>query len=186
MNKSQLRNIFKEKRNNLSADEVEDKSLSIANLVLKLRIWEKQYYHLFLSIARHREVNTEYLLHILQGKDKNTVVSKSDFSNRTLKHYLLTDSTPIQLNSYGIPEPVEGLEVPVDKLDVVFVPLLACDNNGNRVGYGQGFYDRFLKQCRPDTLKVGLSFFEPVDIIETNANDVSLNVLVTPRSIIKF
>lgn len=186
MNKSQLRTRFKEKRSRLTPEDVEDKSLKIANQALKLGIWDKQYYHLFLSITRHHEVHTEYLLHILQGKDKNVVVSKSNFNTRMLEHFLLTDSTPILLNSYGIPEPVDGIEVPVNKIDVVFVPLLACDEKGNRVGYGKGFYDRFLAECRADVKKIGLSFFDPVSTIATDDHDVKLDSLVTPTGIFHF
>jgi len=186
MTKTEIRNTFKAKRRQLSLHGIEEKSLQVANRILKLNIWSKQYFHLFLSIAEQKELNTEYILHILQGKDKDVVVSKSDFKTRRLAHYLLTDSTTIRTNAYGIPEPVEGLEVPVEKLDVVFVPLLAFDTQGNRVGYGQGFYDRFLKQCRPDTLKIGLSFFEPVELIETDVNDIPLDLVATPQGILNF
>lgn len=184
--KAEIRQHFKAKRSELSLQEVEDKSLQIANRVLKLDIWSKIYFHVFLSIEKQKEVNTEYLLHVLQGKDKNVVVSKSDFKSRGLTHFLLTDATAIQLNMYGIPEPVDGIEVPVEKLDIVFVPLLAFDKHGNRVGYGQGFYDRFLKQCRPDTIKIGLSFFEPIQFIEAQENDVRLDMVATPGRIFNF
>jgi len=186
MTKTEIRQMFKAKRRKLSLQEIEDKSLSIANRLIKLDIWSKQYFHLFLSITKHKEVNTEYLLHVLQGKDKNIVVSKSDFKTRTLQHFLLTDAMRIQPNAYGIPEPVEGVEIPVDKLDIVFVPLLAFDGFGNRVGYGQGFYDRFLKECRPDVKKIGLSFFDPVSKIETNENDVRLDMVITPSAVFHF
>ena len=61
-----------------------------------------------------------------------------------MTHFLLTDNTKIKKNQYNIPEPINGLEVPTKKIDVVFVPLLAFDKKGNRVGYGKGFYDKFL------------------------------------------
>lgn len=186
MTKTELRHHFRGKRSKLSFQDLEDKSLQIANRVLRLDIWSKNYFHLYLSITKHKEINTEYLLQILQGKDKHVIVSKSDFKSKSLMHFLLTDTTALQLNAYGIPEPAEGIEVPVEKLDVVFVPLLAFDKQGNRVGYGQGFYDRFLKQCRPDTIKVGLSFFEPVERIETDENDVGLDMAVTPDRIFNF
>jgi len=186
MTKAELRTHYKAKRLELTPTDIENKSLQIANQVLKLNIWAKQYFHLFLSITRHKEINTEYLLHILQGRDKNVIVSKSDFKSRGLTHFLLTDATPIRPNGHGIPEPTEGIEVPVKKLDVVFVPLLAFDQQGNRIGYGQGFYDRFLKQCRIDTLKIGLSFFEPVEHIEADGYDVKLDVVVTPDKLYKF
>jgi 5-formyltetrahydrofolate cyclo-ligase len=98
-------------------------------------------------------VNTECILHLLSGKDKEIVVSKSDFASRNMTHFLLTDNTKIKKNSYNIPEPVDGIEVPVTKIDVVFVPLLAFDTTGNRVGYGKGFYDVFLSDASLKPLK---------------------------------
>ena len=114
----------------------------IANEILKLPIWDKTYFHVFLPIEEQKEVNTEFILHLLSGKDKEIVISKSDFATREMTHFLLTDNTKIKKNEYNIPEPVDGLEVPATKIDVVFVPLLAYDQKGNRVGYGKGFYDR--------------------------------------------
>ncbi|WP_371815891.1 5-formyltetrahydrofolate cyclo-ligase [Flavobacterium sp. CS20] len=187
MNKAEIRRLYKQKRQNLSSTQIEEQSIAIANQALKLDIWQHTYYHLFLSISRHKEVDTSMLLHILQGKDKQIVVSKSHFKTQTLSHYLLTDATAIKENSFGIPEPQDGLEVPINKIDVVFVPLLAYDYLGNRVGYGKGFYDRFLQHCRKDTLKIGLSFFEPInDKLETKPHDVAIDVVVTPNRVFKF
>ena len=184
MTKAELRKKYKSLRKQLTADEIEEKSLAIANKLLKLPIWEYSYYHIFLPIIAQNEINTEYLLHILQGKDKHVVVSKSDFSNNTLSHYLLTDTTVLKENEYNIPEPVDGIEIPVNKLEVVFVPLLAYDTKGNRVGYGKGFYDTFLNECNPNTLKIGLSFFEAEDFIEdVNENDMVLDNVITATNI---
>ena len=105
----------------------------------------------------------------------------------TLTHYLLTENTQLRKNTYGIPEPVEGLLVPENKLDVVFVPLLAFDKKGCRVGYGKGFYDRFLMKCRPDTIKIGLSIFDAVsEISDATQADVRLDYCVTPEEIYSF
>ncbi|MBA3986315.1 MAG: 5-formyltetrahydrofolate cyclo-ligase, partial [Flavobacteriales bacterium] len=106
MNKKELRKKYKTLRNHLNVEAVEEKSMAIANLALQLPIWEYSFYHLFLRIEEHKEVNTEYLLHILNGKDKNTILSKSDFQNISLQHYLLTDTTVIRKNLWNIPEPV--------------------------------------------------------------------------------
>jgi 5-formyltetrahydrofolate cyclo-ligase len=78
--------------------------------------------------------------------------------NFDLSHILLTDATPIKPNSYGIPEPTGGIAVSPATIEVVFVPLLAYDINGNRIGYGKGYYDRFLAQCDPKCNFIGLSF----------------------------
>jgi len=162
-------------------------SLAIANNCLYLPIWDKTYFHLFLPIEAQKEVNTEFLLQILAGRDKEIVVSKSDFDSGHMTHYLLTDNTKLKVNDYGIPEPVDGLEVPAHKIDVVFVPLLAYDKKGNRVGYGKGFYDQFLSECKPDVIKIGLSYFDPEETIsDVFENDVKLDFCVTPEGEIQF
>jgi len=187
MTKTELRIKLKESRNGLSEEDIAVMSLAIANQLISLPIWEKTYYHVFLSIAEKKEVDTEYLLHLLAGKDKEVVVSKSDFDTRKMTHYLLTDATKFQKNKYNIPEPVDGLEVPVAKIDVVFVPLVAFDIKGNRVGYGKGFYDVFLSECRPDTLKIGLSCFEAEEAIDdVFEKDVKLDFCITPDCIYEF
>lgn len=187
MTKSELRNIYKSKRRALSQEAVDDLSLQIANRLLQLNIWDVSFYHVFLSITEQNEVNSDYLLNILSGKDKHIVVSKSDFKTYSMSHYLLTDNTAIKKNKYNIPEPIDGIEIPIEKIDVVFIPLLAFDKQGNRVGYGKGFYDVFLSQCRPDVVKIGLSFFEAEKYIEGIIDtDMPLDYCVTPNETYKF
>jgi 5-formyltetrahydrofolate cyclo-ligase len=187
MLKKELRTKYKALRKDLSDIEIEEKSLAIANALLPLPIWDKTYFHLFLPIVEHKEVDTEFILHLLSGKDKEIVISKSDFATRDMTHFLLTDNTRIKKNEYNIPEPVDGIEVPTTKIDVVFVPLLAFDKKGNRVGYGKGFYDKFLSECKPEIIKIGLSFFEPEELIsDVFESDVLLDYCVTPNGVYAF
>ena len=187
MLKKELRQKYKELRKQLSENDIEEWSLQIANQLIRLDIWQHSFYHLFLPIESQKEVNTEYVLQVLAGKDKNIVLSKSDFSTREMTHFLLTDNTTIKKNAYDIPEPIDGLEVPVSKIDVVFVPLLAFDEKGNRVGYGKGFYDKFLAECKPEILKIGVSFFEPENIIPDVLNtDIQLDLCITPTKVYNF
>lgn len=187
MHKKEIRQKYKDLRQGLTPEAIEDKSLAIANRLLQLDIWDKIYYHLFLSIEEQKEIDTEFILQILAGKDKEIVVSKSDFGTLEMTHYLLTDNTKFKKNEYNIPEPVDGLEVPVTKIDVVFVPLLAFDLKGNRVGYGKGFYDKFLSECKPETIKIGLSFFEAEEFIEAiSGNDIGLDFCVSPNKLYFF
>lgn len=182
--KQEIREIFKKKRAGLSEIEIEEKSLAIANKLLELPIWSYTYYHTYLTIENQKEVDTSYLLHILQGKDKSVLVSSSNFEDYSMSHFLLTDNTKLKINTYGIPEPQDAIEINVNQIEVVFVPLLAYDVSGNRIGYGKGFYDRFLSQCNTEVLKIGLSFFEPIDkIADISANDQKLNYIVTPDSV---
>ncbi len=194
MKKNELRIKYKKLRQSLSEEEIEEMSVAIANNLLGLptlpdgrQVWNKTYFHVFLPITEQKEVNTECILHLLSGKDKEIIVSKSDFTTRNMTHFLLTDSTKIKKNSYNIPEPVDGIEVPVTKIDVVFVPLLAYDTKGNRVGYGKGFYDKFLSNCKPETIKIGLSFFEAEETIgDVFENDVKLDYCITPKKVYAF
>lgn len=187
MDKKKIREKYKELRKQLFPQELEEKSMAIANQLLRVNCWDKTYYHLFLTIQEHKEIDTEFILQILAGKDKEIVIAKSDFTTRKMTHFLLTDNTKIKKNDYNIPEPINGLEVPVSKIDVVFVPLLAFDKKGHRVGYGKGFYDQFLAECKPETIKIGLSFFDAEDQIEGILNsDVTMDYCVTPSQIYQF
>lgn len=187
MNKKELRKTYKNLRNHLSENQIDDLSLAISNQLLKLPIWDYSFYHIFLAIEEQKEVNTDYILNILSGKDKNILISKSDFKTGDMTHFLLTDNTVIKKNEYNIPEPVGGIEILNDKIEVVFIPLLAFDKAGNRVGYGKGFYDRFLANCKPETVKVGLSFFEAEEeITDVFDGDVGLDYCVTAEMVYRF
>ena len=187
MTKSELRKKYKDLREDLSLDMIEDLSLAIANQLLKCSIWNYSFYHIFLSIEEQKEVNTDYILNILSGKDKNILISKSDFTTGCMLNFLLTDNTVIKKNTYNIPEPIDGIEINNDKIDVVFVPLLSFDKQGNRVGYGKGFYDRFLAHCKPETVKIGLSFFEAEKcVFNVFESDIKLDYCVTPKKVYKF
>lgn len=187
MTKNELRKKYKKLRNDLSLETIEDLSLKIANQTLKLPIWNYENYHVFLSIEEHKEVQTDVLLHILSGKDKNIIVSRSDFATRKMINILLTDNVIIKKNEWNIPEPQNGIPVENKIIDVVFIPLLAYDTKGNRIGYGKGFYDSFLADCKPDVIKIGVSFFDPeTEISDTEPHDIRLDYCVTPDKIYDF
>lgn len=186
MLKHQLRKKNQEKRNSISPFFISENSILITNRLFELPIWKCDYFHLFLSIEQKKEIDTKPIITLLQAKDKNIIIPKMAGEN-SLKNYLLTDSTLLKENHLGVPEPVDGIEVPENKIQVVFVPLLAFDRLGNRVGYGKGYYDVFLKKCNDDVLKVGLSFFEPEKTIsDVHENDVRLNFCVTPEKVYEF
>ncbi len=187
MTKQELRKKYKKLRQELSPSQIDDYSLNIANKLLELDIWQYSFYHVFLPIEEQNEVNTEYILNILAGKDKNIVISKSDFATSEMTPILLTDGTTIKKNKHNIPEPVDGIEINTSQLNVVFVPLLAYDKKGNRVGYGKGFYDKFLAQCSLKALKIGLSFFESEDeITDVSDLDIKLDYCVAPQNVFTF
>ncbi|MFZ9661276.1 MAG: 5-formyltetrahydrofolate cyclo-ligase, partial [Chitinophagaceae bacterium] len=93
----------------------------------------------------------------------------------------------LKKNVYGISEPVDGNLIAIELLDMVLMPLLAFDLDGNRVGFGKGYYDRFLKSCRRDIVKIGLSFLDPLDkISDINSYDIPMDFCITPKMTYAF
>ncbi|MHA7829683.1 MAG: 5-formyltetrahydrofolate cyclo-ligase [Flagellimonas sp.] len=187
MLKRELRKKYRNLRTDITPEQASASSLVLANSILQIPIWDFFYYHTFLSMEDKIEVDTLPLITLLQGKDKNIVVPKVVGPN-SMENYLLTDSITIKKSPYGVPEPVDGIEIQESKIDVVFVPLLAFDTQGNRVGYGKGYYDTFLRKCRKKTIKIGLSFFkaESEPITDVHENDVKLDYCVTPDQVYSF
>jgi 5-formyltetrahydrofolate cyclo-ligase len=182
MRKQELRKIYKQKRKKLSAFEIDCCQENIYQQVFKIDFRKINTIHIFLSIERLLEVNTNPIIDFLLLKNKTVVVSVSDFSKNTLTHFLFDRKTKLKVSSYGIPEPVNGIEIDPEKIDLVFVPLLISDEKNYRVGYGKGFYDRFLSECRSDVKTIGLNFFKPIDCIEdVNEFDIPLNQVIYPK-----
>ena len=187
-NKSELRNTYSLKRKNLSDYQINKRSILISKKLLDIPIWDKEFYHIFLTSKKNNEIETKFILSMLAQKNKKVVVPRLiDLNN--LEHILLTQQTILKENSYGIPEPQKYNDKIIfpQELDVIIVPLYVFDLNGNRVGYGKGYYDRFLKNCRDDVIKIGISFFEPVkSISDISINDIALNYAITSNSIFNF
>lgn len=188
--KGQLRKLYLEKRANLPEQDYQLRNQQMAQHFFDFFSFRPgQHVHCFLPIPNKKEPDTWPIIYNLQRQAVNIVVSKSDLDNNILYHYPLTSKTVFQANRWGIPEPVKESEAfPVEKIDAVIIPLLAFDQYGHRVGYGKGYYDRFLIQCRPDTQKIGLSLEPPVAKIEDMDEqlDVRLNYCVTPDQVWSF
>jgi 5-formyltetrahydrofolate cyclo-ligase len=96
-------------------------------------------------------------------------------------------ATEFATSDWGIPEPVDGIPVDPAVFDVALIPLLVFDTQGHRVGYGKGFYDRYLARCRPDCLKIGVSLFDAVTPIEDmEVHDVALDMAICPFQVYDF
>lgn len=186
MDKQALRLQFQERRRALDSETLSDWSTSLFHQALKLPIWDYQVFHLFLSISNKKEVDTTPFLNHLRRLNREIVVPKIA-AQGALTHHRLGPDTTLTPNAWGIPEPDSGNRVKPNLIDVVFVPLLAFDLKGNRVGYGGGYYDKFLSACRVDVITVGLSLFEPVaEISGLYPGDVPLKYAVTPERIFEF
>lgn len=185
MNKATLRKIYQDKRQALSGEDIEALSQRVCRLFFQeISLKEVRYLHIFLPIARHNELNTWPIIRQMQQERPavGIVVSRTNWQEKRMEHYHLSEATILKENKWGIPEPVEGPACPVQHIDLVLLPLLAFDLQGHRLGYGAGFYDRFLAECAPNTKKVGLSLFPPLPapIGDVGEHDIPLDVCITP------
>jgi len=187
MTKSELRKIYLEKQKSLSDSERNEKSLKIADRFFETFSLENIcFLHVFLAIEKNREVETLYIFKRLwrDFPEITTVASRINFRAMTLENLKLTPETKLVRNRWHIFEPTDGELIEIEKIDAVTVPLLCFDERGYRVGYGKGFYDKFLSECRTDCLKIGLSYFAPVaKIPDAREYDVKLDCCVTPEEI---
>ena len=187
MNKQALRALSRQKRATIPPEQQALLSQQIAEQTLLLPIWDKRVFHSFLSIISFGEVDTSYLIRLLQERGKTLVVSRTLMETVRMEHFRYDPSQIQADNKWHIPEPQGGILIKSEEIEVVFVPLLAYDTKGNRVGYGKGFYDNFLEECKADTLKVGLSFFPPEPLIEdVREGDIALDYVVTPERVLNF
>ncbi|MBS7565400.1 5-formyltetrahydrofolate cyclo-ligase [Mucilaginibacter sp. Bleaf8] len=189
MIKQELRKLYIDKRKQLSQADYEDLNHRLLLQFQQLNLSAVKYIHLFLPIHKRKEPDTFLLRQWLHENhpDIQLVFPKADFATYTMQSFLDDADLKLATNAYGIPEPVTGNLIMPHEIDMVLVPLLAFDERGYRVGYGKGFYDRFLAQCRPDALFIGLSFFEPVHSIEdADELDTRLHLCITPDEIYYF
>lgn len=183
--KTFLRSHYKKKRLSLTKQEVDHLSQRVCKQLDKLSIWRLKHYHIFISISKYNELDTSSIINKLKSEQKIIIVPK--ISNNELVHIAINDQTEFSINEYGIKEPNNGNHFIIENLDLIFIPLLAFDLEGHRVGYGKGYYDRFLKLTNKSSLKIGLSFFDPINKIQDiDDNDVKLDYCITPTQIHKF
>lgn len=189
MTKAALRKVYKEKRLQLLHQQIE----KFTNLLLinfqQIQLPFLSCIHTYIASEKLAEIDTSAITRFLQFKNPGLkiLIPKIDITSGLMQHFLFDDEIELADNLFGIAEPVAGEITQPDEIDLVLVPLLAFDTDGYRVGYGKGYYDKFLSQCREDVIKIGLSFFEPVDEIDDiNQFDISLNYCVTPQEVYEF
>lgn len=191
MTKDVLRRQYLQKRLDLSPAEFMQLQNRLIEQLQTLNWYSYDMAHIFLPIAKFREINTHAIISWFELHYPNLkfCVPVADLKSGEMSHILLNSkANQLSENKWGILEPQYGEPVPINKIDLVFVPLLAFDRQGYRVGYGKGFYDRFLALCSPDVKKYGLSFFDPVEKI-TDSNDewdVRLNGCICSEKIWLF
>lgn len=188
VDKDVLRKVYLEKRLTLSSTELKRRNeLLVHQLFDFIDFRSINWLHSFLSIVEKKEVDTASVIE--KARDINpklNVVTSRTRPKGLLEHYVLDDNATIEKNAWGIPEPVRGTLADIHLLDVVLVPLISFDKEGQRIGYGKGYYDRFLKKI-PEAKKIGVSLGPPLDkILYSNKFDVVLDACVTPFKVYQF
>ncbi len=186
--KAELRRIFKDKRKQLTPEERENFSLALAHQVLEYvdKSMVTKHIHIFLPIRKFNEVNTFPLIEMLLDRGVDLYTSTTDFRSQEMMTIKLKAPLAIYEDEFGIPVPVSQEEADFNALDMVLIPLLAYDLEGNRLGYGMGFYDKFLFSLSTDVVKAGLSFFPPEMSLPSEAHDVKLDICFTAKQVYKF
>lgn len=183
MLKSEVRAIYLAKRKSISLEEKELLDHAILTEFKKIDLTTVKCIHIYLPIIEQNECNTYPIIEYIQKNHPqiNITIPKANFENGHMDAMLFNVGTPLVKNNLGIAEPIDGEIIDPKAIDMIICPLLAFDLKGNRVGYGKGFYDRFLKKCKADVIKLGISYFEPVEsILDFNEFDLPLSSCITP------
>ena len=187
MQKNELRNILKSERNNLSKTEIENISQAVIKHLLRGFKWQGTLVNIFLPIQKNKELNLYPLIEKITLLKGRVTVNRTNFATKEMTPIHYQSDLQIKKNEYGIPEPVNGVEIEIDEIDVVIVPMLGFNVNGHRLGYGGGFYDRFLSQTKAACIKIGVCHTaEPITIQNIENTDIRLDFLISPNGIRKF
>ena len=188
MTKADIRKAYLDKRLALSPKQLEDISERISHNLFSNYQLEKKKISLFLPIEGKKEINTYRIWEKAMAFDAQVAVPKTNMKTNEMKQVLFETEDQLEVVQWGIPEPKKGRVIAAEHFDYIFVPLVAVDKKGNRIGYGKGIYDKFLKKCSPRCKFIGLYHFdELVDSIDDlEFHDVKLHACITPSKIHRF
>lgn len=189
MLKKEARKLYREKRMKLTEAE---RSKSDDLMLIQFQTVDLPFLESLLSywpIEENNEPNTHLFTEFLKFRNPELKIGYpvSDFETMTMQAIATDIHTPFEKRALNIYEPKQGDPIYVDEVDMVFVPLLAFDQDGYRVGYGKGFYDKYLATCRKDCIKAGFCYFDPLDKVDDrNEFDVPLDLCITPQNVYVF
>jgi len=189
MDKNELRTLFGSRRASLSKQEVANCTASICRLFSQIVFPPIHHLFSYVPLVSRNEFDVAACEGFLHSINPEMVLAKPriDKVGHHMEACRIEPHTVFEQNSYGIPEPLHAEIMDPREFQMVFVPLLAFDRRGFRVGYGKGYYDRFLTRCNKEVLRVGFSCFDPVEEIEDISQfDVPLTHCITPSRIYEF
>lgn len=186
MLKAELRKKYMQKRKALSSDEAFLLSEKIfENFINYFKPVSGQKVHIFIAIEKFKEINTQIFIDHFLSRNISVFVPK--IVDTKLISVEIFKDTQFEINNWDIAEPVSNEDSGVLDFNYVITPLLYCDQKGNRVGYGKGFYDGFFENLSSETKKIGVNYFNPDELIDDVwENDIPLDYLVTPTDMLSF
>jgi 5-formyltetrahydrofolate cyclo-ligase len=189
MVKSEIRQEYLKKRLDLEADQIDLFTSQIKSRMESFALPAVRFFLSYYPLVRRKEFNVAVCEQVILTRFPLAKIAwpKTDAATIGMEAHLLEEHGLFAKNKYDILEPIGNAVVAPDLIDMVFVPLLAFDPNGFRVGYGKGYYDRYLIRCRKEIVTIGFSFFEAVDPIgDINEFDVPLDYCITPSRLYEF
>ena len=189
MTKQEIRKLYLQKRKQLEKITLEALRTQMLGHFSRLQLPAIKVLLSYSSLSGHNEFDVAGCESILRNRHPQIVsaLPRIDAADNSMEAVEINDGGGLTLNQYGIPEPLGGRIINPEIIDLVFVPLIAFDTRGFRVGYGKGYYDRFLKRCREDCCTVGFSFFEAVDPPgDIREFDVPLDFCISPLRVYEF
>ncbi|RXE56163.1 5-formyltetrahydrofolate cyclo-ligase [Methanoculleus taiwanensis] len=180
--KQQIREDAKAVRSDLSGDAVTRMSNAIRENVTPLL---DRYTTIMVYAAKEPEVETRDLIAGLLAGGKRIVVPIIERATCSLRLSYIDDLSVLVPGTFGVPEPL-GSEIPADpaEIEVIVIPMLAFDRQGNRLGYGAGYYDRFLERCS-QPVRIGIAYScQEVERLPSEPDDVAMDFIVTEKAII--
>jgi 5-formyltetrahydrofolate cyclo-ligase len=190
MIKAELRKIYLQKRQALGEEAYDLLSRRLCDLFyMSVDFSFIKTVHIFLPMREKREPDTWLIIDRMKREFPHIRLSVPKVNNKTreLENFYFEDRAQLVKSKWGIEEPGRGVLTPSERIDMVLVPLLCVDTEGHRVGYGGGYYDKFLIKCLPSCRRVGISLFEPIEKIDDiNGQDVPLDALLAPSKFFTF
>ncbi len=192
MTKEEIRREARKMRMSMTQEEVLSQSQKITSLILsRIALHRYSVIHLFLPIRKNHEPDTLPLLEILQRDFPSDIYISKSLENGEMLHAPYTSE--LKKNRWGIDEPADVSQA-LDSAAffrtfcreniLVLIPLLTFDKTGHRVGYGKGYYDRFLSYAAATTTKTGLSLLPPVErISDSSPLDIRMDYCITPERV---
>ena len=180
MTREEIRSEVREKRKAVSGIQVAEMSIRICEKILALPEYIRAR-RVFCYAAMPDEVQTRGILWAIMhsGRELYMPVARGGGNMDAVR---VTENTEMKLDARGIETPVSGESLPPEQLNLALVPGIAFDRSGNRLGFGKGYFDRFLARCRCPA--VGLAYeMQLVGAIETRPHDVPMDRIVTEKAV---